>query len=150
VDGSDYWEDPDEPYGGTSVRDSSPPFGELALKKCDRWCAEDLPRRGKQPVSKSSGSCSLSAGCAAGTRPTLEVPALLRHHQWRRATGGYGDGVPALNRLALVDKRRPRTVAGSSAPACSDDTSLDDWRSVFLADRLSSNIRLVARILAGQ
>jgi hypothetical protein len=42
VDGSDYWEDPDEPYGGTSVRDSSPPFGELALKKCDRWCAEDL------------------------------------------------------------------------------------------------------------
>jgi len=87
------------------------------------------PRRGKQPVSKSSGSCSLSAGCGPALDHHWEVAALLRHHHGRRATGGCGDGIPAVNRFALVDKARPAAQwPGSSAPVCSMTHRSMDWR----------------------
>ena len=126
MDGSDYWEDPDEPYGGTSVRDSSPPFGELALKKCDRWCAEDLAEAW-QAASVEELWQLLALRGVRGRHSThhWEVAALLRHHHGDGQQGAVETAFLLLTDLRWSTSAARRTVAGVIGTGLLDDTSLD-------------------------
>jgi len=133
VDTPDGW---DGPYVGLPHW-SGPPFGEALLKRCDRWCEQDLAVVW-HATSPEELWHPLALGGLSGGDSThhWEVPALLRHH--------HGDGEPGAIETAfllLTDLRwsgtaARHTIGGLIGTGLLDEPALDQLAArLFWPDR---------------